>query len=94
MHTEKSSLLLKIQELDEKLLETQLQLERVADEKLTSMLSIQKSPHDKTGLKYVTSSSDVPYSSETMFVPPTVPELPPAIEDKQKEKVTNDVLGT
>jgi predicted nucleic acid-binding Zn-ribbon protein len=40
LHTEKSSLLLKIQELEEKLLETQLQLERVTDEKLTRMLSI------------------------------------------------------
>jgi hypothetical protein len=40
LHTEKSSLLLKIQELEEKLLETQLQLERVIDEKLTRMMSI------------------------------------------------------
>jgi uncharacterized coiled-coil DUF342 family protein len=40
LQTEKSSLLRKIQELEEKLLETQLQLERVTDEKLTHMLSI------------------------------------------------------
>jgi hypothetical protein len=40
VQTEKSSLLRKIQELEEKLLETQLQLERVTDEKLTHMLSI------------------------------------------------------
>lgn len=40
LQTEKSSLLLRIQELEEKLLETQLQLERVTDEKLTCMLSI------------------------------------------------------
>jgi hypothetical protein len=33
-------LLLKVQELEEKLLETQLQLERVTDERLTRMLSI------------------------------------------------------
>jgi predicted nucleic acid-binding Zn-ribbon protein len=46
LQTEKSSLLLKIQDLEEKLLETQLQLERVTDEKLTHMLSIQKSPID------------------------------------------------
>jgi hypothetical protein len=58
------------------------------------MLSIQKCPHDKTGLGYVASSSDVPSSSKTVFVPPTVPELPPVIEDKQKEKVNDDVLGT
>jgi hypothetical protein len=40
LQTEKSFLLLKIQDLEEKLLETQLQLERVIDEKLTRMLSI------------------------------------------------------
>jgi predicted nucleic acid-binding Zn-ribbon protein len=40
LQTEKSSLLLKIQELEEKLLETQLQFERVTDEKVTQMLSI------------------------------------------------------
>jgi hypothetical protein len=94
LHTEKSSLLLKIQELEEKLLETQLQLERVTDKKLTRMLSIQKSPHDKTGLGYVASSSDIPSSSKTVFVPPIVPELPPIIEDKQKEKVNDEVPGT
>jgi hypothetical protein len=79
---------------EKKLLETQLQLERVTDEKLTRMLSIQKSPHDKTGLGYVASSSDIPSSSKTVSVPPTVPELPPVIEDKQKEKVNDDVLDT
>jgi seryl-tRNA synthetase len=94
LHTEKSSLLLKIQEIEEKLLETQLQLERVTDEKLTRMLSIQKSPNDKTGLGYVASSSDVYSSSKTVFVKPTVPKLPPAVVDKQKEKVNDDVPGT
>jgi hypothetical protein len=58
------------------------------------MLSIQKSPNDKTSLGYVASSSDVPSSSRTVFVKPTVPELPPAVEDKQKEKVNDDVPGT
>jgi hypothetical protein len=94
LQTEKSSLMLKVQEFEEKLLETQLQLERVTDEKLTRMLSIQKSPNDKTGLKYVASSSDIPSSSKTVFVKPTVPELSPAVEDKQKEKVNDDVPGT
>jgi hypothetical protein len=37
LQTEKSSLLLRVQELEEKLLETQLQLERVTDEKLTCL---------------------------------------------------------
>jgi len=58
------------------------------------MLSIQKSPDDKTGLGYVASSSNIPSSSKTVFVPPIVPELPPVIEDKQKEKVNDDVPGT
>jgi len=35
LQAEKSSLLLKIQDLEEKLLETQLQLKRVTDKKLT-----------------------------------------------------------
>jgi hypothetical protein len=61
-------LLLRIQELEEKLLETQLQLERVTDEKLTCMLSIQKSPTNKTGLGYVAPSSDAPSTSRTVFV--------------------------
>jgi seryl-tRNA synthetase len=94
LQTEKSSLLHKVQKLEEKLLETQLQLERVTDEKLTRMLSIQKRPNDKTGLGYVASSSDIPSSSKTVFVKPTVPELPPAVEDKLKEKVNDDVPGT
>jgi chromosome segregation ATPase len=89
LQTEKSSLLLRIQELEEKLLETQLQLERVTDEKLTRMLSIQKSPTDKTGLGYV-----APSSSKTVFVKPTVPEPPPTVEDKWKDKVNDDVPGT
>jgi hypothetical protein len=57
------------------------------------MMSIQKSPNDKTGLRYVASSSDGPSTSKTVFVKPTVPELPPAVEDKQKEKVNDDVPG-
>jgi hypothetical protein len=86
--------LLKIQELEERLLETHLQLERVTDEKLTRMLSIQKSPTDKIGLGYTASSSDAPSSSKTLFVKPTVSEPPPTIEDKGKDKVNNDVPGT
>jgi hypothetical protein len=66
LQTEKRSLLLIIQELKEKLQETQLQLERVTDEKLTRMLSIQKSPTDKTGLGYVAPSSDAPSTSKTV----------------------------
>jgi len=87
-------LLLKVQELEEKLLETHFQLERVTDEKLTRMLSIQKSPTDKIGLGYVASSSNPPSSSKTGFVKPTVSEPPPTVEDKGKDKVNNDVLNT
>jgi hypothetical protein len=93
LQTDKSSLLLKIQELEEKLLETQLPLERVTDEKLTRMLSIQKSPTDKTGLGYVAPSSDAPSSSKIVFVKHAIPEPPPTVEDKGKDKVNNNVPG-
>jgi hypothetical protein len=94
LQTEKSSLLLRIQELEEKLLETLLQLERVTNEKLIHMLSIQKSLTNKTGLGYVAPSSNAPSTSKTVFVKPTVPEPPPTIEDKGKDKVNEDVPGT
>jgi hypothetical protein len=87
LQTEKSSLLLKVQELEEKLLETQLQLERVTDEKLTRMLSIQKSPNDKTGLGYVASSSDVPSSSKTVFVKPTVQSFLPLLKINRRKRL-------
>jgi hypothetical protein len=94
LQTEKSLLLRKIQELEEKLLETQLQLERVTNEKSTHMLSIQKSPTDKTGLGYVAPPSDTPSTSRTVFVKPAVPETPPTIEDKRKDKINGDVPST
>jgi len=93
MQTEKSSLVLKIQDLEEKLLETQLQLEKVTDEKLTHMLSIQKSPTDKTGLEHVASSSDIPSSSKAVFVKPIVPEPPSACTNKMKEVIGGDVVA-
>jgi hypothetical protein len=55
-------------------------LERVTDEKLTHMLSIQKSPNDKTRLGYIASTSDIPFTSKTMFVKPTVPEPPTTVK--------------
>jgi hypothetical protein len=87
-------LLLRIQELEEKLLETQLQLERVTDEKLTRMLSIQKSPTDKTDLRYVAPPTDTLSTFKTVFVKPAVPEPPPIAEDKGKDKINDDVPGT
>jgi hypothetical protein len=92
--TEKSSLLLKMQGLEEKLLETQVQLERVTNAKLTHMLSIQKSPTDKTGLGYVAPPSDISSTSKIVFVKPTVLEPPPTVEDKGKDKINGDVLVT
>jgi hypothetical protein len=94
LQTEKSSLLLRIQELKEKLLEAQLKLERVTDEKLTCMLSIQKSPTDETGLGYVAPPTNTPSTSKTVFVKPAVPEPPPITEDKGKDKIDDDVPGT
>jgi hypothetical protein len=94
LQTEKSSLMRKIQELEEKLLETQLQLERVTNENLTHMLSIQKSSSDKTGLGYVASPSDIPSTYWIVFVKPAVPEPPPTVEDKGKGKINGDILGT
>jgi hypothetical protein len=94
LQTEKSSFLLRIQELEEKLLKTQLQLERVTYEKLTRMLSIQKSPIDKIGLGYVALPTDTPSISKTVFVKPAVPGPPPIAEDKGKDKINDDVSGT
>jgi hypothetical protein len=87
-------LLLKIQELEEKLLDTQLQLERVIDEKLSHMLSIEKSPTDKTSLGYVAPPTDTPSTSKTIFVKPIVQEPPPIAKDKGKDKIIDDVPGT
>jgi len=58
------------------------------------MLSIQKSPTDKTGLRYVAPPTDTPSTSRTVFVKPAVPEPPPTVEDKGNDKINGDVLGT
>jgi hypothetical protein len=76
-------MLIKINDLEERLLETQLQLEKVSDEKLTRMFSIQKCPTDKTGLGYVP-TSNTSSTSKTIFVRPVIPESPPLIMDKGK----------
>jgi hypothetical protein len=55
------------------------------------MLSIQKSPTDKTGLGYVASPTDTPSTSKTVFVKPVVPEPPPIAKDKGKDKINDDV---
>jgi hypothetical protein len=76
-------MLIKINDLEERLLETQLQLERVSNEKLTRTLSIQKCPIDKTRLGYVP-TSNTPFTFKTIFVKPVIPESPPPIVDKGK----------
>jgi hypothetical protein len=88
--TEKTFMLIKINGLEERLLETQLQLKRVSDEKLTRMLSIQKCPTDKTGLGYVP-SSDTPSTSKTIFVKPVIPDSPPPIVDNGKPVMEGEV---
>lgn len=84
-------MLLKIQDLEEKLLEKQLQLERVTDEKLTHMLSIHKSRTDKTRLGYVAPFSNISSTSRTVFVKPTVPEPPLTIMDKGRDVIGGDI---
>jgi hypothetical protein len=85
-------MLIKITDPEKKLLEAQLQIERLTNEKLTHMLSVQKSPTNKTGLGYVASTSDIPSTSKTVFVKPTVPELLPACMDRGKAIIGGDVL--
>jgi hypothetical protein len=58
------------------------------------MLSIQKSPTDKTGLQYVASSSDAPSTSKIVFVKSVVLEPPSTTEDKGNDKINDDVPGT
>jgi hypothetical protein len=58
------------------------------------MLSIQKSPTDKTSLGYVAPFSDAPSTSKTVFVKPSVQEPPPTTEDKGMDKLNDDVPGT
>jgi hypothetical protein len=58
------------------------------------MLSIQKTPTDKTDLGYVAPPSDIPSTSRTVFVKHAVPKPPPTVEDKGKDKINGDVPGT
>jgi hypothetical protein len=69
-------------------------LERVTDEKLTNMLSIQNDPTDKTGLGYVAFYFDIPSTSRTIFVKPMVLEPPTIVRDKQKEVIGGDISAT
>jgi hypothetical protein len=59
---------------------------------LTHVLSVQKIPTDNTGLGFVASTSNIPSTSKTIFVKPTVPKPPPACMDKGKVVIGGDVL--
>jgi hypothetical protein len=93
LKTEKGTLPLKIQDVEEKLLETQLQLEKVIDEKITHMLSVQKFMTDKIGLRYVASTFDISSTSKTVFENPTFQEPPPTSVDKVKGIVGGEVVA-
>jgi hypothetical protein len=69
-------------------------LERVTDEKLNHMLSIQKSPTDKTRLGYVALPSDIPSTSRTVFVKPKVLVPPLTVMDKGKDIINGDIPVT
>jgi hypothetical protein len=69
-------------------------LEWVTNEKLKHMLSIQKSPTDKTRLGYVAPPFDIPSTSRTVFVKPIVPEPPLIVVDKGKEVIGGDIQVT
>lgn len=91
LQTVKSSLMFKIQDLEEKLLETRLQLERVTDEKLTHMLSIQKSPTDETKLECVAPPPNIPSTSMIIFVKFATLEPPLTIIDKRNGVIGRDI---
>jgi hypothetical protein len=58
------------------------------------MLSVQKSPTDKTGLEYVAPPSDIPSTSMTVFVKPIVHEPPFTVVDKGKDIISGDIPVT
>ena len=73
--TENMLLLDKVKNLELELSVTREQIDRSASSKLDHMLSVQKSPSDKTGLGFVESIS-VPAPHSTNFVPSSSFEPP------------------
>jgi hypothetical protein len=59
LKTKKNTLLQKIKDLEDELVEAQLMLEKFTDNKLPQMLSGQKWSSDKTGLGFVATTFDV-----------------------------------
>jgi hypothetical protein len=71
MKTERDTLLQKITDLEDKLMDAQLKLENFLNNKLAQMLTGQKCSFDKTGLGYVaTNSSNIASTSRIVFVKP------------------------
>jgi hypothetical protein len=72
MKTESDTLLQKISDLEDKLMDAQLQLEKFSDNKIAQMLTGQKCLFDKTGLGYVaTDSPNIAYTSRIVFFKPS-----------------------
>jgi len=72
MKTERDTLLQKITDLEDKLMDAQLQLEKFSDNKIAQMLTGQKCSSNKTGLRYVaTDSSNIASTSRTAFLKPS-----------------------
>jgi hypothetical protein len=87
LKTKKSTLLRKIKDLDDELVEAQLMLDKFIDNKLAQMLSEQKCLSNKTSLGFVATTSDVSNivsSSKTLFVKPKVDKPQNACMDKGK----------
>jgi hypothetical protein len=83
---EKGTILQKITDLEDRLMEVQLQLEKFSDNKLAQMLTGQKCSSDKTGLGYVatTDASNIASTSQNVFVKPSVPNSQNACGDRGK----------
>ena len=60
----------KTNKLEVELFQVKAQLERTSSAKLDEMLIIQKSASDRTALGYGLSSSNIAFTSTTVFVPP------------------------
>jgi len=72
MKTKRDKLLQKITDVEDKLMDAQLQLEKFSDNKLAQMLTGQKCSFDKTGLGYIaTDSPNIASTSRTVFLKPS-----------------------
>jgi hypothetical protein len=90
---EKGTLLHKIIDLEDKLMEVQLQLEKFSDNKLAQMLTEQNCSSEKTGLGYVatTDPSNIASTSKKVFVKASVLGSQNACQDKAKTTVPKNL---